>query len=299
MPLSALWTVQSNTVLESDATSCILQGSLPPNEPVGQLKYRWEVVDHPASGPGETKGNVGDSSMIASDMIGGKWRFKLVIEAAIDLAVNFAGVYCQYMFYGQVFTSEVVESTTQLERTLEFGYSSVHGMDTTTSQFVDYMQQESIEIKIVGKVRPQHVPTDEISTANKIVAHNINNIFSIVDDLADGDNPLSDAERERAIQEIENHLSLNDSVKNATIQALKRCKTVRQKRGIMSSARFGGTAEDIEAISKKNLTRRDSQKSLNRVRSLVKMVGEYRKEEHETELEEILVKREVDRKSVV
>ena len=156
------------------------------------------------------------------------------------------------------------------------------------------MQQESIQIKLVGKVRPQHLPKDEVGTTNSIIAKNVNNIFAVVNDLAEVDNPLSDAERKRAITEITNHANLSRNVKSATIEALKICKTVSQKRGIMSKARFGGTAQEISSLVHNSLTRTSSQRSLEKVRSLVKMVGQYRKAEHEAELEELLVKREKD-----
>ena len=289
VPLNSLWNVPSGVKVEADKKFSDIKGSLPPNDPVGELLYYWEVLASPSNADAsesETK-----SVTTVSDMVGNEWRFKLVIQAATDVAVNFAGVYCQYTFYGETYTTDVIQSTSELERTLNFEYSCVHGIEAATSQFIEYMEQDVMEIKLMGKVRPQHIPTNEVGTSNKIIMANVGNIFSAATDLADGNEQLSNVERQQAIKEIQAHENLSDDIKAAAIEALHRCKTVTQKRKVMSKARFGGSPEDIASVISKSGHRKAS---LEKVRSLVKMIGEFRKQEHETELEEVLVEREND-----
>ena len=295
MPLSSLWNVATGKILQADSKSCVIKSVLPPNDPVGALQYHWEIVACPKGIAPPPPGSAGsEDSLTISDLVGSDWQFKLIIEAANELEINFADVYCQYVFYGETFTTDVVQSSKALEQTIPFQYECIHGFETSTLEFVNYMQSESLQIKLVGKIRPQHLPKDEMGTTNSVIAHNVTNVFQVVEDLSESENPLSLNERDRAIQVIQDHKNLKTDIKSATVDALKVCKTVSQKRSIMSKALFGGTAKEISAFSHTSLSRSSSQRSLAKVRSLVKMVGQYRKKEHEVELEELLVKREKD-----
>jgi hypothetical protein len=135
MPLDSLWNVVTGATLQADEKSRVIKGSLPPNDPVGELKFHWEILSSPKRmSVGETKGSTSSSKQLtSSDLIGSDWRFKLVIEAATDLEVNFADVYCQYIFYGQTFTTEVIQSTTALEKEIAFNYTCEHGFEAVST----------------------------------------------------------------------------------------------------------------------------------------------------------------------
>lgn len=153
--------------LETEDDDCMheIKNSAVPYNTIGHLELRWK----PLGGPNEEDANkkildVNDEE----DLLGKPWTYLLEIRRAIDLPVLCELAYVEYKFFGETFTTEVVNQTT-LSPT--FDYSQIHHIPSVTKEFIDFLKGK-IEMKIYIT---QHIPIpkDTIGTNNPIVVESI------------------------------------------------------------------------------------------------------------------------------
>jgi hypothetical protein len=105
-----------------------------------------------------------------AELLGKEWNFKIEILGISKLPVMAENTYCQYSFFGQTFTTEVVSQTTNHPH---FNYSCVHHVDEVTQEFIDYLTTRSVTVHVFVDPYISQPPTDKICTANKKIAKNL------------------------------------------------------------------------------------------------------------------------------
>ena len=79
------------------------------------------------------------------DLLGKPWNFKLEIIGISKLPVQTERTYCQYEFFGQQYTTDVVNTVTNHPH---FNYSYIHHVDEVTQEFIDYLSTKSVTIHV-------------------------------------------------------------------------------------------------------------------------------------------------------
>jgi len=153
--------------LETEDDDCMheIKNSAVPYNTIGHLELRWK----PLGGPNEEDVNkkildINDEE----ELLGKPWTYRLEIKRAIDLPVLCELAYVEYKFFGETFTTEVVNQTTLSPI---FDYSQIHHIPSVTKEFIDFLKGK-IEMKIYIT---QHIPIpkDTIGTNNPIVVESI------------------------------------------------------------------------------------------------------------------------------
>ena len=102
------------------------------------------------------------------DLIGKPWKYELLIEKASDLPVYCEQCYVEYDFFGETFTTEVIEANSFSPA---LNYKFVHEIAHCTQEFVDFLKG-SIEMH-VHVTQAVDTPKDVLGTNNEIVVESI------------------------------------------------------------------------------------------------------------------------------
>ena len=78
--------------------------------------------------------------------------------------------YCQYEFFGQQYTTDVVDTVTNHPH---FNYSYIHHVDEVTQEFIDYLSTKSVTIHVFVDPYVSSPPKDKIASTNKVIAKNL------------------------------------------------------------------------------------------------------------------------------
>ena len=153
--------------LETEDDDCLheIKNSAVPYNTIGHLELRWK----PLGGPNEEDANKKIPDINDEDeLIGKPWTYRLEIKRAIELPVLCELAYVEYKFFGETFTTEVVNQTTLSP---SFDYIQIHHIPSVTKEFIDFLKGK-IEMKIYVT---QHIPVpkDTIGTTNPIVVESI------------------------------------------------------------------------------------------------------------------------------
>jgi chromosome segregation ATPase len=301
-PLHLLWSLKVYDELEPDAKSRRLksaQAEDPSKCVVGDILYQWKVTESPKKDVSEGASKAGARPSLAphmttAEMIGSEWKVELHIEGVSGLKVDIASLYCRYTFLGQTYTTDVVTAEEKergkgLEGSDNYPihYTCLHGIDRVTSQFADYVQQASLQIKVIAKIIPHDLPTDLMSTSNTVIEENVRGVFDIVTDLTSEDTPISKQKRQATVHEIESHSFMTDSTKRSAKAALAEAQTEQQRNEILRRARQNDSHTRIMEAGRIGKHKMKSS-TMDRVRSVVKMVGKIKREEVQHHLEQSL-----------
>lgn len=179
-----------------------------PYNTVGLLELRWFPLFGPDEGD-ELKPPLEIDS--EEDFLGKPWTYRLEIKRAADLPVFCEMAYVEYEFFGETFTTEVVQQTTYSPC---FEYSKVHHISHVTPEFLKYLKG-GLEMLIHVT---QHVdaPPDKISTTNTIVVQSIQTGEAKGYDQEGTVKPKSDAEirNEQLIIQLNEKTEENNRLKN-------------------------------------------------------------------------------------
>ena len=86
------------------------------------------------------------------------------------LPVQTERTYCQYEFFGQQYTTDVVDTVTNHPH---FNYSYIHHVDEVTQEFIDYLSTKSVTIHVFVDPYVSSPPKDKIASTNKVIAKNL------------------------------------------------------------------------------------------------------------------------------
>lgn len=291
-PLQNVWSLNLYDNEEANSKSRRVK-SMHDDDPegsiVGDILYRWKVTSSLAS----------QSAVVTTEhLIGSEWKAELEIIAVSGLKVDIDSLYCKYYFLGQTYTTDVI-STHQKQSgkgvaksdNFPIHYTCLHGLDKVTSQFVEYMSQETLQIKVVAKIVPHNLPTDIVGTPNKVIEEKIRNVFDIVTDLTSDDTPISEQGRLSSIREIESHSLMSEATKVSAVTAIKLARTDLQLREIIRHARLNDTHDNIMSPLR---THSINKSNFDKVRSVVKFVGKIKRGETQRQLQHNLDDRERD-----
>jgi hypothetical protein len=136
-----------------------------PYNTVGLLEVRWT----PLAGPDEADWKKPVPDVESEDeWIGQPWTYRLEIKRAADLPVFCEQAYVEYTFFGEVFTTEVVQQTTFSP---ELNYSFIHHVEKVTPEFIAFLRGSmEMHVHVTQHVDP---PSVRISTDNKVVVESI------------------------------------------------------------------------------------------------------------------------------
>jgi len=123
-----------NLPTEDEEMQQEIRNAAVPYNTVGLLQIRWT----PLAGPeeedaGKPPVDVEDEK----DIIGKPWTYRLQIEKASDLPVFCEQAYVEYNFFGETFTTEVIEQNT-FSPVLD--YSFVHHVPCVTEEFLAFLK---------------------------------------------------------------------------------------------------------------------------------------------------------------
>ena len=105
-----------------------------PYNTVGLLEVRWT----PLGGPEPEQWDQPAPDVESEDeLLGQPWTYRLEIKRATDLPVFCEMAYIEYEFFGEVFTTEVVQQTTYSPI---FEYSFVHHVEHVTPEFIKFLK---------------------------------------------------------------------------------------------------------------------------------------------------------------
>ncbi len=104
------------------------------------------------------------------ELLGKPWNFKIEIIGISKLPVQTERTYCQYEFFGQQFTTDVVDTVTNHPH---FNYSYIHHVDEVTQEFIDYLSTKSVTIHVFVDPYVSSPPKDKIASTNKTIAKNL------------------------------------------------------------------------------------------------------------------------------
>jgi hypothetical protein len=155
-----------------------------PYNTVGLLELRW----FPLAGPDGEEGQPRDVDS-EEDLLGGPWTYRLEIKRSADLPVFCEQAYVEYEFFGETFTTEVVQQNTFSP---VFDYSKIHHVPCVTPDFLKFLKG-SIEMNIHVTQHIDH-PPDKISTSNPIVVESIKSGEAKGYDLEGAVKPKSEAD---------------------------------------------------------------------------------------------------------
>jgi hypothetical protein len=111
-----------------------LKNAAVPYNTVGLLEVYWT----PLAGPNEEdwKKPVLDIDS-EDDLLGKPWTYRLNIVRASDLPVFCEMAFVEYNFFGETFTTEVVEQQTFSPR---FDYVQIHHVEKVTPEFIKFLK---------------------------------------------------------------------------------------------------------------------------------------------------------------
>jgi hypothetical protein len=105
-----------------------------PYNTVGLLEVCWT----PLGGPDPAQWDQPPPDVESEDeLLGRPWTYRLQIKRATDLPVFCEMAYIEYEFFGEVFTTEVVQQTTFSPI---FEYSFVHHVENVTPEFLAFLK---------------------------------------------------------------------------------------------------------------------------------------------------------------
>lgn len=105
-----------------------------PYNTVGLLEVRWT----PLGGIEPEKWDEPPPDVESEDeLLGQPWTYRLQIKRATDLPVFCEMAYIEYEFFGEVFTTEVVQQTTYSPI---FEYSFIHHVERVTPEFIQFLK---------------------------------------------------------------------------------------------------------------------------------------------------------------
>ena len=164
---AAVFLMDLSYMLETDAeeTQRDIKNAVAPFNNIGKLEVAWV----PLAGP-EDEGDGDVPEVEGEELIGQPWTYRVNIRGAAGLPIPAALAYCQYEFFGEEFTTETVE---QSSTNPVFEYTAVHHVECVTQQFLDYLQNATMDVHIY--VSPVlHSPDDAVSTSNATIRKYIN-----------------------------------------------------------------------------------------------------------------------------
>jgi hypothetical protein len=130
-----------------------------------------------------------------TDLVGQRMDFIVQITKAIDLPQDFCqDIYCEYTFFlgEEKFTTEVVPGK---NRQPEFNFRFHHTVDPCTDYFLQYLQKDSLCIKLFGfpdfKV-VEDKPTPKTKDVKKKKSHLSSTINSSLDKSKSSNNSTAD-----------------------------------------------------------------------------------------------------------
>lgn len=137
-----------------------------PYNTVGLLEVLWT----PLAGPNEEDWSKEPPDIDSEeDLLGKSWTYRLNIKTASNLPVFCEQAYVEYQFFGEIFTTEVVEQSTFSP---VFDYQYIHHVDKVTPEFVAFLKG-SMEM-YVHVTQHVDVPSGEVlGTKNSIVVESI------------------------------------------------------------------------------------------------------------------------------
>lgn len=103
-----------------------------------------------------------------ADLIGKPWKYDLCIEKASDLPVYCEQCYVEYEFFGETFTTEVIEANSFSPA---LNYKFTHEVPHCTQEFINFLKG-SIEMH-VHVTQAVETPKDVLGTNNSIVVESI------------------------------------------------------------------------------------------------------------------------------
>ena len=102
------------------------------------------------------------------DLLGKPWKYELRIEKASDLPVYCEQCYVEYEFFGEAFTTEVVEAQSFSPA---LNYKFVHEVQHVTQEFINFLKGSiEMHVHVTQAVEP---PKDQLGTNNSIVVESI------------------------------------------------------------------------------------------------------------------------------
>lgn len=143
--------------LETDAEELQqeIKNAAVPYNTVGLLKVEWKPL---------TEIEIEEEK----ELIGKPWKYELNIEQASDLPVFCEQCYVEYEFFGETFTTEVIEANSFSPA---LNYKFVHEVPHCTQEFIDFLKG-SIEMH-VHVTQAVEQPKDVLGTDNPIVVESI------------------------------------------------------------------------------------------------------------------------------
>ena len=139
-----------------------------PNHDYGTIEIVWTPL-----GDQDEQGNFSDDVPDITDpaeLLGKQWNCRMEILGISKLPIQTESTYCQYNFFGQTYTTEVVQQVTNHPH---FSYSYVHHVDEVTQEFVDYLSNKSITVHVYVDPFISQPPKDKIASTNKMIAKNL------------------------------------------------------------------------------------------------------------------------------
>jgi hypothetical protein len=109
-----------------------------PYNNIGLIDIKWYPM-------GNEEGTVAPKDIESEeDILNNSWSYRLEIKGSTDLPVFCDVAYVEYDFFGETFTTEVVEQRTFSP---QFNYSHVHHINNATPEFLKYLQG-SVECRL-------------------------------------------------------------------------------------------------------------------------------------------------------
>ena len=142
----------------------------------GQLECMWSPLTADGDAMYDANGDICCNEDLVpdiadpTDLLGKSWCYKLEIFGISKLPVIAAKCYCQYMFDGQTYTTEVIDQHTDHPL---WDYSCVHRVEEVTQEFIDRLQTNSMNIHVYVSPYIAQPPDDKINTQNPIIAKNM------------------------------------------------------------------------------------------------------------------------------
>ncbi len=142
-----------NLETEQEELQQEIRNAAVPYNTVGLLQVKWV----PLGGPNEADFDLPPLDIDdESSIIGKPWTYRLEIEKAADLPVFCEQAFVEYNFFGETFTTEVVEQNTYSP---QFSSKTVHHIPCVTPEFIKFLKGSfEMHIHITQHVNPPQVP---------------------------------------------------------------------------------------------------------------------------------------------
>lgn len=199
-----------NLETDPDESHINIKLAVPPFGTIGKLEVIWTPLGSPDPDVEADPADVDDPS----ELIGKSWTFRLTIKGAAGLPILTDLAYCQYEFFGELYTTETVEQNT---RSPQFDYSYIHHIDCVTQPFIEYLQHQRIEFAVFISPYVMDPPKDKISTDNPVIVTNLGGTPVIKATYEELETKCGDLDKERKHMESEIQY-LREKFKEATGQ---------------------------------------------------------------------------------